>query len=101
MADAVIEQGSRSESVITVLHQEKSGWHIFTSDQLPGLFLSGRDEDYTELCESLPSTISALIAARANRQTGGVQVFRMTPYGGMSSSPMPDTVLHFAIETAA
>jgi hypothetical protein len=101
MAGANIGQGSRSESVLTVLHQEKSGWHIFTSNQLPGLFLTGRTEDYTELFESLPSTISALLTARAGRQNARVQVFRVAPDEGMSSSTTPDTLLHFAIETAA
>jgi hypothetical protein len=83
---------------MTVHHQEKSGWHIFTSDQLPGLFLTGRDEDYTELCESLPGTISALIMARAGQEKTLVHVYRVV---ADDAPPSVETPLRFAIEIAA
>jgi hypothetical protein len=44
----------RMGSVLTVRHEFAHGWHTFTSDDIPGLFVSGHERDYHELRESLP-----------------------------------------------
>lgn len=51
------------EAVLSVVHRHTAGWHTFTSGQLPGLFLTGPDEQFAELREALASTINALIHA--------------------------------------
>jgi hypothetical protein len=52
-----------SEAIITVTHEADGGWHTFMSEQVPGLFLTGQDEDLQELYESLPAIIAALTRA--------------------------------------
>ena len=54
-------------AILSVFHQHETGWHTFTSPQLPGLFLAGPDEDALSLSDALPSTIRALIEAADQR----------------------------------
>lgn len=52
-----------AKAIITVLHETHEGWHTFTSEQVPGLFLTGREEDLQELYESVPRVIAELAKA--------------------------------------
>jgi len=54
-------------AILSVFHEHVAGWHTFTSPQMPGLFLTGPDEDFNALCDALPSTINALIEAEGRR----------------------------------
>ncbi len=49
--------------VLSVLHEQDGGWHTFTSEQIPGLFVTGPEIDMPSLLDALPSTIHALIVA--------------------------------------
>ena len=54
--------------VITVTHECEDGWHIFTSAQMPGLFLTGRKEDLQEIYEGVPTVIADLARADFGRE---------------------------------
>jgi len=46
--------------IIEVRHECAEGWHTFTSDQIPGLFLAGEQQDLEELYEEIPILIECL-----------------------------------------
>lgn len=64
-------------TILSVFHQLETGWHTYTSPQLPGLFLAGPDEDARALSDALPSTICALIEAADRR---AVSIRRVESY---------------------
>ena len=49
-----------TDQIITVSHEHSEGWHTFTSEQVPGLFVTGRDEDLQGLYEAVPVVIAEL-----------------------------------------
>ena len=88
-------------AILSVFHQHETGWHTYTSPQLPGLFLAGPDEDALSLSDALPSTISALIAAADQR---AVLIRRAESYRGRAAPGHNDVkvrdVLHFLVTSA-
>lgn len=88
-------------AILSVFHQHETGWHTYTSPQLPGLFLAGPDEDALSLSDALPSTISALIEAADQR---AVLIRRAESYRGRVGPGHNDVnardVLHFLVTSA-
>ena len=66
-------------AVLSIIHQYRTGWHTYTSPQMPGLFLTGPDEDAQALLDALPSTICALIHAAEQRSAS---IHRTQSYRG-------------------
>ena len=87
-------------AILSVFHQHETGWHTYTSPQLPGLFLTGPDEDALSLSDALPSTIRALIEAADQR---AVLIRRAESYRSRAAAghnaKMAD-VLHFLVTNA-
>ena len=88
-------------AILSVFHQHETGWHTYTSPQLPGLFLAGPDEDALSLSDALPSTICALIEAADQR---AVSIRRAESYRGRAAPGHNDVnardVLHFLVTSA-
>ena len=51
------------ESIISVKHECADGWHTFTSPQVPGLYLVGRDDDLEGIYQAIPDAIARLALA--------------------------------------
>jgi hypothetical protein len=83
--------------VLTILHRHTTGWHTFTSLQLPGLFVTAKDEDSDELLETLPSTINALIRAHSNRMVSAVPLKPYVDKFAEAGCPDEETVIHFML----
>lgn len=87
-------------AILSVFHQHETGWHTYTSPQLPGLFLTGPDADAPALCDALPSTIGALIEAADQR---AVSILPAESYRGRAAaghnSVNEGDVLHFLVTT--
>lgn len=49
--------------IIDVQHECENGWHVFTSPHVPGLFLTGQQDDLEELYDEIPHVICALARA--------------------------------------
>ncbi len=84
-------------AILSVFHQHETGWHTYTSPQLPGLFLTGPDEDAMALSDVLASTICALIQAAEQR---AVSIRRAESYRGHIASGhniAVRDVLHFLV----
>ena len=84
-------------AILSVIHQHETGWHTYTSPQLPGLFLSGPEEDAAALSEALAATICALIEAAEQR---AVSVRRAESYRGRIAAGhniAVRDVLHFLV----
>lgn len=88
-------------AILSVFHRHETGWHTFTSPQLPGLFLTGPDEDALSLSDALPSTIRALIEAADQR---AVRIRRAESYRSRAGAGHDDAnvgdVLHFLVTSA-
>ncbi len=84
-------------AILSVFHLHETGWHTYTSPQLPGLFLTGPDEDALALSNALPSTICALIEAADQRAVSIRQAEsyrgRLTPRHNIAARD----VLHFLV----
>ena len=84
-------------AVLSVVHQHGTGWHTYTSPQMPGLFLTGPDEDAQALFDVLPSTICALIYAAEQRPAS---IHQTPSYRGRADCPRHADVkeiLHFLV----
>ena len=82
-------------AVLSIVHQYRTGWHTYTSPQMPGLFLTGPDEDAQALLDALPSTICALIHAAEQRSPS---IHQTRPYRGSADfarNADVKEVLHF------
>lgn len=88
-------------AILSVFHQHETGWHTFTSPQLPGLFLCGPDADAPALSDALPSTICALIEAADQRAVliRRAESYRSHAAPGHNSVKARD-VLHFLVTSA-
>ncbi len=88
-------------AILSVFHQHETGWHTYTSPQLPGLFLTGPDEDALSLSDALPSTICALIEAADQRAVliRRAESYRSRAAAGHNEHNMKD-VLHFLVTSA-
>ena len=87
-------------AILSVIHQHETGWHTYTSPQLPGLFLTGPEEDARALSDALPSTICALIEAADQR---AVSIRQAESYRGRLASGhniIARDVLHFLVTSA-
>lgn len=88
-------------AILSVFHQHETGWHTYTSPQLPGLFLTGPDEDARALSDALAATICALIEAAEQR---AVSIRQAESYRGHLASGhnvAARDVLHFLVTSAA
>jgi hypothetical protein len=86
--------------IIEVRHDCADGWHTFTSDQVPGLFLAGERADLEELYEEIPQVIAALAKCDFGRD---VEVTPAQTYSDYAAS-LPDThlpVKHYTIRDLA
>lgn len=85
-------------AILSVFHQHETGWHTYTSPQLPGLFLTGPDEDALSLSDALPSTIRALIEAADQRAVliRRAESYRSRTAAGHNNVNTGD-VLHFLV----
>ncbi len=86
-------------TVLSVAHQHNAGWHTFTSMQLPGLFLTGPDDQYAALREALVSTIAALIAAERGRSSDALRldVSQVPSFKRFRAGKNDEPVLHFVV----
>ena len=88
-------------AILSVFHQHETGWHTYTSPQLPGLFLTGPEEDALALSDALAPTICALIEAAEQR---AVSVRPAESYRGRVASGhniAVRDVLHFLVTNPA
>jgi hypothetical protein len=88
------------EAILSVFHQHETGWHTYTSPQLPGLFLTGPDEDARALSDALPSTICALIEAADQRAVSIRQAESYRGGLGTGHNIAARDVLHFLVTSA-
>ena len=62
--------------LITVNFEERDGWHIATSPELPGFILADQNKD--EIIDDLPEAICVLYSARHNVECRLVPLERTT-----------------------
>ena len=86
--------------IIEVRHDCAEGWHRFTSEQVPGLFLAGMREDLEEVYDEIPQVIAALLKCDFDRD---VEVTPAQTYSVYAAS-LPDThlpVKHYTVRDLA
>ena len=88
------------EAILSVFHRHETGWHTYTSPQLPGLFLTGPDADARALSDALPSTICALIEAADQRAVSIRQAESYRGRLGPGHNIAARDVLHFLVTSA-
>ncbi len=84
-------------AILSVFHQHETGWHTYTSPQLPGLFLTGPDEDARALSDALAATICALIQAADQRAVSIRQAESYRSRLGSRHNIAARDVLHFLV----
>ena len=82
-------------AVLSIVHQYGTGWHTYTSPQMPGLFLAGPDEDAQALLDVLPSTICALISVAEQRSASIRQTQSYRGGAGFAHNADVKETLHF------
>ena len=71
------------ETVVSVRHERSDGFHVFTSPEVPGLYLLGPDNDYQGLESTIPEAIINLAEADQRKP---FRVRRVWPYSSEISS---------------
>jgi hypothetical protein len=89
------------KAIVTVLHEVDEGWHTFTSEQVPGLFLTGRDEDLEQLYESVPGVIADLAKADFGRDVVVLQERTFSYYVQSLAPASVPPVSHYSIDPQA
>jgi hypothetical protein len=89
------DRGARG-MIIEVRHDCEDGWHTFTSQQVPGLFLAGERQDLEELYEEIPQVIAALAKQDFGRDVEVTSVETYSDYAArLPESHLP--VKHYTI----
>ncbi len=86
--------------IIDVMHECSDGWHTFTSTQVPGLFMTGEQNDLEEMYDEIPVAIAALTKADFGKDVLVVPVDTYTDYASrLPASHQP--VTHYAVKDLA
>jgi hypothetical protein len=85
------------ETVVRVRHEFHEGWHIFTSAEVPGLFLTASEEHYFGLSEALPGTLASMIEAETGSAPTVRRIELMKP---RRRAPVDDNLLHFIVSSS-
>ena len=89
------------KAIITVLHESGDGWHTFTSEQVPGLFLTGREEDLQQLYEAVPNVIAELAKADFGSDVVVSQEGTFSSYMESFTPARIPPLSHYSIKTQA
>ena len=76
------------EVVLQVSHETRAQWHTFTSSDVPGLFVMGQSDHLSDLLDSLPATIAALVEARTGKSADVRRLDYLLGQEGHGSSPV-------------
>ena len=66
--ERVVDQKNEVKRIIEVTHACSEGWHTFTSEHIPGLFLTVHEANLEAAFYDIPKAIEALIFADYKRR---------------------------------
>ena len=88
-------------AIIAVRHRFADGWHEFTSDVVPGLYVVAEEADLAEAYNEIPLVIQALIAADFGKQSQVRQAKSFESYEASLPAPFRTSSRFYQVEMSA